>query len=145
MALNGYADYLAINLQNHFLVSTWTPVAASLWVGLSLTVPNPDGTGFSEPTVGDYARENSATMWGNAASIGGTPPVIQSKNVGDITFTTASVSWGTVVAAAVFDAQPIGTGNMLFGGELVTPKLIQAATQPVFLTDAFKVSTANQS
>ena len=44
-------------------------VPDTLHVGLSTTAPNPDGTGFTEPSGGGYARvavPNNSTYWYDA-------------------------------------------------------------------------------
>lgn len=82
------------------------PVGATAYIGLLLTVPNNDGTGVSEPSGNAYARvgvTNNATQWPAA--------VARSKtHANDITFPTATGTWGTVTHVGVFDSP---TGGLL--------------------------------
>lgn len=53
------------------------------------------------------------------------PPVDGvTSNAGDVSWSPATVVWGTVQYVAVVDALPHGTGKILFYGVLSTPKLI---------------------
>jgi hypothetical protein len=65
---------------------------------------NDDGTGWTEVTGGSYAREAlSATNMAPTTTAG-----VATNDV-DITFTTATASWGTVTYAGVFSAVTAGT------------------------------------
>lgn len=88
------------------LLGSSTLLGSTVWIGLLLALPNPDGTGVVEPTGGAYARvaiANDATHWPAASGRAKT-------HAANIVFPTASGDWGTVVAVGVFSAL---TGGVL--------------------------------
>ena len=113
-----FTDFLENELLDHvFAGASYTP-PATLYVGLSTTVPNDAGGGFTEPVGFSYARvakTNNLTNW--PAAVGGAK-----ANGTAITFPQATGSWGTIVYAALFDA-PSG-GNMLGYGALGASRTI---------------------
>jgi hypothetical protein len=96
--------------------------AVSNWyVGLSLTAPNPDNTGVTEPVGGGYARvgpvANTTATWGAV-----TTNRIRS-NIIPFTFPTATANWGQVLYWVLFDAATGGSarvyGELANGGAFV--------------------------
>jgi hypothetical protein len=77
------------------------------------TVAPTDTGGGTECTGGSYARKATAGLWGTAS--GGAI-----SNSSAITFTTATASWGTVVAFALLD----GSSNYIWWGDVTPNKLI---------------------
>lgn len=87
--------------------TTWAP--ATWYLGLSTTVPNEDGTNFTEPSGGSYARvaiTNNVTSF-PAASIENGQTV--KKNGAKFTFPNPSSSWGTIAYYGFFTAASGGT------------------------------------
>lgn len=81
-------------------------LGSTVWIGLMLAVPNPDGSGVVEPTGGSYARvaiTNDATHWPAASSRVKT-------HASNIVFPAATADWGTVLCVGVFSAL---TGGVL--------------------------------
>lgn len=125
------ADYLA-NKWIDFLYRgvAFTPPAA-LYVAL-FTVTPADAGGGTEVSGGSYARVNlppSPTNWSatNAAGSTANPSTGTSQTTSNnvtITFPTPTANWGTVVAAALFDA-PTG-GNLLTWGPLVSNQVVNS-------------------
>jgi hypothetical protein len=74
-----------------------------------------------------YARQ-SITF---SAASGGT-----STSSSTVTFPTATANFGTVTAIAIMDGDTEGAGNVLFYGNLTTPKLIESG-------DTFQISSTN--
>jgi hypothetical protein len=103
------------------LTPSYTPAATK--VALYTVTPDDTGGG-TEVTGGSYAR--TAITWG-------TPASGAVSNSADITFPTASASWGTVVALAIWDTS--GT-NMLAWGPLTANKTVGNG-------DVFKILTGN--
>lgn len=100
----GMSNYLAHALLSHTLRnSAYTTPGTSLYVALYTTAPTASSAG-TEVSGGSYARVQVST-W-DAPSNGAT------SNTGAIAFTTATASWGSVVAASVMDAST--SGNLLF-------------------------------
>jgi hypothetical protein len=58
------------------------------------------------------------------------------QNSSTVTFDPATASWGTITHIAIMDSDTIGTGNVLFWGEVTTAKTIDIA-------DQFQVSAGN--
>lgn len=100
-----------------------------LYIGLSTTPPNPDGTNFSEPSGNGYARvavPNDTTWWYDATVAN---PAIKSNAI-PILFNEATGPWGQVTHWGVFDAET--GGNLLDWAPLTTPVTIDAGQQPQF-------------
>ncbi len=97
----------------------------------AFTVAPTDAGGGTEVSGGNYSRvavTNNAT---NFPAASGTSPASKT-NGSTITFPTASASWGTIVAGAVYDAA--SGGNLLYWGTLSQNKTIDANDQLVFGT-----------
>jgi hypothetical protein len=90
-----------------------------LYIGLYLESAKPtDSTIGTEASGGNYSRvavdrDTGWTSSGNAT-----------ENAADITFPEASASWGELGAFAILDAST--SGNMLYWGDLTTPKTINS-------------------
>jgi len=112
-------------LLDHIFRGVAWSLPADLYLALYTVAPS-DGGGGTEVTGGSYARAtlNRAAGTFNAASGGAT------ANTGAVTFTTATAGWGTVVAFAILDAS--SGGNMLYWGDLTTPKAIGSGDTAVF-------------
>ena len=83
------------------------------------------GTITSEVSGGSYARE----LAGLSVSSDGI-----SSNAGDITFTTASASWGTITTVALLDAST--AGNVIMYSALDASKTVASG-------DTFKINTGD--
>lgn len=113
-----FGDFLELELLDHVLGNSAYTAPVNVYVALSTTTPNDDGTSFTEPTGGAYARvtvANNITNW-PAAAAGA------KSNGTKITFPTATASWGTVTHFALYDA--VTAGNFLMAGALTTAKTI---------------------
>jgi len=126
------SDYLEQKLLDELLNKVAFP-GPSTYVALFTTAPTDAGGGV-EVSGGAYARQlvdtNASLVdpkWNLAVSEGGGGFLVD--NLQDIVFPTATAAWGTVVAAAIFDA--VTAGNMLVHGALTVDK-------PVTLDDTFK-------
>lgn len=101
----------------------------TLYIGLSTTAPNPDGTGFTEPSGGGYARvafPNDLTRWYPATQDN---PSIKA-NALPILFPEATAGWGTVTHWGIFDAET--GGALLDWAQLTTSFDVVAGQQPQF-------------
>ncbi len=82
--------------------TTWAP--ATWYLGLSTTTPADDGTGFTEPAGGSYARvavTNNATNFPPATTTGG---VTVKSNGTAFTFTNPTGNWGMILYYGWFTA-----------------------------------------
>lgn len=87
---------------------------ATWYFGLSTTVPNDDGTNFTEPATGSYARvskTNDSTNFPDASTTSG---VTSKSNGTAITFPNPTADWGTIVAYGIFTASSGGTPSYVF-------------------------------
>lgn len=87
--------------------TSWAP--ATWYLALSTTTPSNDGSGFSEPVGGAYARvaiTNNATNFPAAFNDGG---VTKKWNGAKFTFANPTGSWGSVTHFGFFTAASGGT------------------------------------
>jgi len=121
--LSNYAEDLVLD----WLFTTGSATRPTTWyVGLFTVAPG-EGGGGTEVSGNSYARQ-SATF-----TVSGTAPT-QATNSVAIEFPTATGSWGTIVAAAIFDAST--SGNMIAFANLDTSKTIDSG-------DVFRFNASN--
>ena len=120
------SNYLENALLNATLNATTYTAPATVYVGLFTSDPTDAGSG-TEVSGGSYAR--TAVTFG--APSGGV-----STNSADVTFPTATASWGTVGWIGINDAS--SGGNLLYHTALDTAKTIDSG-------DIFKITTGNLS
>jgi hypothetical protein len=120
------SNYLENALINVTLRATSYTAPTTVYVSLWTSNPNDDASG-TEVTGGSYAR-TAVTF---AAPSNGV-----TTNSADVTFPTATASWGTVGWIGINDA--LTTGNLLYHTPLDTSKTIDSG-------DIFKISTGNLS
>ena len=129
-----FTDYLELELLDHILGPGAYTAPTSVWIALSTTTPLDDGTNFTEPAAGAYARVevvNSPANW-PAAAAG------QKKNAATVTFPTATAAWGTITYVGIFDA--VSGGHLLMTGALGTTRVVNADDVAEFLADSIVVS-----
>jgi len=120
------SNFLENALINATLRATTYTSVATVYVSLWTSDPTDAGSG-TEVSGGSYAR--TAVTFG-APSNGVT------TNDADVTFPTATASWGTVGWIGINDAA--SSGNLLYHSPLDTAKTIDTG-------DIFKISTGNLS
>lgn len=114
--------------------------APTVYVGLSSTTPNPDGTGITEPSTGSYARVATTGSTWNAATLAN-PAVL--TNAGAVTFPTATGNWlssANLTYAVLFDAAT--SGNCLGFGALTVPKPVTNGDTPQFAATQISITQA---
>ena len=119
-----FSNYLEDALINATLRNTAYTSPTTVYVSLYTSDPT-DADSGTEVSGGSYAR-TSVTF--DAPSNGVT------QNSADVTFPTATASWGTVSHIGVHDAST--AGNLLFHTPLDTAKTIDSG-------DIFKIETGN--
>lgn len=103
---------------------------SNLYIALSTTKPLPDGTGFTEPSGGNYAR---VSITNNLSNID--PATVNDDDIaikalpGPIQFPVATDDWGTITHWGVFDAE--NGGNLLDYGRLSDPLEVVANDQVI--------------
>jgi hypothetical protein len=120
------SNFLENALINATLRNTTYTSVATVYVSLWTSDPTDAGSG-TEVSGGSYAR-TAVTF---AAPSNGV-----STNSADVTFPTATASWGTVGWIGINDAAT--SGNLLYHTPLDTAKTIDTG-------DIFKISTGNLS
>ena len=118
------STYLQDKVVNLSLRNTAYTPPTTVYVGLFTSTVTAGGSG-TEVSGGSYAR-TSATF--SASSSGAT------SNSANITFPTATASWGTVTYIGVYDAST--AGNLLYFAPLTNSKTID-------IGDVFQISTSN--
>ena len=121
-----FSNFLENALINATLRATTYTSPATVYVSLYTSDPTDADTG-TEVSGGSYAR--TAVTFG-APSNGVT------TNSADVTFPTATASWGTVTHVGIHDAST--AGNLLFHTPLDTSKTIDSG-------DIFKITSGNLS
>jgi hypothetical protein len=121
-----FSNFLENALINAVLRNTTYTSPATVYVSLYTSDPTDADTG-TEVSGGSYAR-TAVTM--------GAPSNGVSTNSADVTFPTATASWGTVTHIGIHDAST--AGNLLFHTPLDTSKTIDSG-------DIFKITTGNLS
>jgi hypothetical protein len=95
-----------------FINGTFAPT--TWYLGLSTTTPNEDGTAFTEPTAGAYARvavtNNSANFPAATTSSGTTTKTTAVK----CTFPNPTANWGIITYYGWFQAASGGTPEYVF-------------------------------
>jgi hypothetical protein len=116
----GFTNAVEQALLDHFLTDPAYVPPATMYIGVSSTTPAEDGTGFTEPSGGGYARVSTAAAdWGAAS---GTAPATKS-NTAVKTFPTATADWlagANLTHFGLFDAATAGA--LLCWGALGTAK-----------------------
>ena len=117
---------------NRYFGNVSDTVASTLYLGLSTTAINNDGTGATEPSGGGYARvavTNNKTNWSNASN-----GIL--NNLTELSFPESSTSWGTV--SHVFLSDTIG-GAPIYFDALATPRAVQAQTTLIFAINTIQI------
>lgn len=128
--------FLNLAAGNLFQSKTNPPIPSEMWIGLSTTAPNPNGTGYTEPSSGTgYARVRLDML--------GEPNTGVVTNTANIDFNESTASWGTVTHFVIFDAQ--NDGNLLQYGALSTPRSVEAATIMTIKSGYLNLSVQNQT
>jgi len=121
-----FSNFLENALINAVLRNTTYTSPATVYVSLYVSDPTDADTG-TEVSGGSYAR-TAVTM--------GAPSNGVTTNSADVTFPTATASWGTVTHIGIHDAST--SGNLLFHTPLDTSKTIDSG-------DIFKITSGNLS
>ena len=122
------SNFLENALLNATLNATTYTAPANIYVSLWTSDPTDAGSGTEVSTVGTGYARTAVTF--------AVPSNGVTTNDADVTFPTATASWGTVGWIGINDA--ITGGNLLYHTALDTSKTIDTG-------DIFKISTGNLS
>ena len=120
------SDYLEVALLNATLNGTAFTAVNNPYVSLHTADPTDAGTG-TEVSGGSYARTAASF-----ATASGTSGLVATD--ADVTFPTATATWGTVGWIGLWDSA--SGGNMLYHTALDSSKTIDSG-------DIFKITTGN--
>jgi len=131
-AISNYAEEAVLN----HLFNKDALTGPSTYIALFTSDPTDAGTG-TEVSGGSYARvlvydNGSGSPDWTLAAVDGTAYAVENDD--DITFPTATASWGTITHVGIFDAATVG--NLLWHGALDESKTIGT-------DDVFKISAGN--
>ena len=123
-----FTDFLETAIVDHFFRGS-AKSTTSAFVGLFTAAPSEAGGG-TEVAGGSYARQ--------AAGFSAPSPAGQTSNAADVTFPTASGSWGTVTHVGIFDA--LSGGNLLAFKALSSSVAVGIGQQPRFVAAALALT-----
>lgn len=129
-----FVDYLELKTLDYLFGNVAFTPASILYVGLSTTAINDDGTGATEPSSGGYARvavPNNSAGW--SAASGG-----QKTNGTAIIFPTASAAWGNVTYFFISDAS--SGGNYYVAGSISPSQTVNQNDSPRFTSGDLTLS-----
>jgi len=129
MAAKSY--YLDDAILNATLRNTSYVSPTTVYVALYTVAPTAAGGGTQVPTGGGSLYTRTAVTMGAPASG-------VSSNSAPVAFPTAGTVWGTIQAVGIFDDPT--AGNLLYFGNLGTPKLVGVGDQVNFITGALSVT-----
>lgn len=139
MSLSNYAAQALLNSlfgkTSNFGVLASAP---TLYIALSTTAFNEDGTGGTEPSGGSYARKSTVAGDWNAAT-SADPSVVTNANA--LTFAQASADWASGANLgyfALYDAATVG--NMVAAGTITVPKAVLNGDTASFASAALSIS-----
>lgn len=105
-----------------------------VYLGLSSSAPNIDGSGVSEPLASaGYERVELTSL--------GEPTNGVISNEADVSFPESSASWGTVTHFVLYDAPT--NGNLLMFNVLSQSRSVETATIVMVKTGSLKLTLAN--
>ncbi|MGA9995632.1 MAG: hypothetical protein WBP93_09470 [Pyrinomonadaceae bacterium] len=129
--MSGKSRYLENALLDHVLGGGDYARPATVYVALFTAAPTDTGGG-TEVSGGSYAR---AAITNNATNFPAASGGVKSNAVA-VNFASASASWGSIVAVAIFDA--LTGGNLLFWATLTTPRTVSTGDAPSFSIGALQ-------
>jgi hypothetical protein len=140
--MTGFTDRTSQGILNHITGKTALYTLPTAYLALFSAVGTDAGTGFTEPTVGAYARvATAAADW--AAASGSAPSQISNANT--LTFPTCLADWGSIIGFGLYDAA--STGNLLcwdfFGAYNWFPATVSAASPAVITAKAHGYTVAD--
>lgn len=126
----GFTNYSEDLVLDWLLTNASATRPTSWYIALYTVAPGETGGG-TEVSGGSYAR-TAATF-----TVSGTAPTTAS-NSSAVEFPTATGSWGTIVAAGIFDAST--SGNLLAFADLTTSKTVDSGDVLRFNTGEIDVT-----
>lgn len=111
---------------------------SSCYMGLSSTIPSSDGSNFTEPSGGGYARTIVGIDGQSATQLMSTPENGTTSNEQIIYFPEATSSWGTLSYFGLF-ARETATEPLIYGA-LTSSVTVGANYVPLFRVGNFSLT-----
>lgn len=126
--------FLNCIMGNVFMTKLSPTLPKKVYLGLSSTAPQVDGTGVSEPLASaGYQRVELTNL---SEPVNGVV-----SNDGAIQFDESSASWGTITHFVLFDSPT--DGNLLMFNQLSQSRSVETATIVMVKTGSLKLTLAN--
>lgn len=126
--------FLNCIMGNVFMTKLSPTLPKKVYLGLSSTAPQVDGTGVSEPLASaGYQRVELTNL---SEPVNGVV-----SNDGAIQFEESSASWGTITHFVLFDSPT--DGNLLMFNQLSQSRSVETATIVMVKTGSLKLTLAN--
>lgn len=126
--------FLNCVMGNVFRTKLTPNLPTTVYLGLSSTTPNIDGTGVTEPSAAaGYERIALSSL--------SEPNNGVISNESDVSFPESSASWGTVTHFVVYDAK--AEGNLLMFEALNQNRSVETATIVTVKSGSLKMTLAN--
>lgn len=130
--MSAASNYLEAKVLDHTLATTAYTQPAAVYVALFTTSTNLEtGVLTNEISTSGTAYARQAATFAAASTSTGAA----STNA-TITFPTATANWGTVYSLAIMDGDTEGSNNVLYWGNLDSPKIIESG-------DTFQIQSGN--
>jgi len=123
--MSAMSDYLEDKVRGYIFRSAAFTQPTTIGVALATAATSDAQTGATlteAANSGSYARVSNAAGTGNWSAPDTTGGL--TDNVGALTFTTATGSWGTITHVMVADSTTWGAGNSFFHGALTASKTV---------------------
>jgi hypothetical protein len=130
--MTAFSNFLEAALLNHTLNNDAYTSPTIVYLALFTAAPSDTGGG-TEVTGGSYVRLTVDSSTSNKWTVTSG----HAENNADLTFVTATASWGTITHVGIFDAST--SGNLLYHAALSASKQVDSGGQLKFLTGQFQV------
>lgn len=122
----------ANKILNRYFGNVSDSITSNLYVGLSITPINPDGTGATEPSGGGYARiivANNKTSFTTASN-----GILY--NAIELSFPESTTSWGNITHIFISDT---AGGAPIYYDALTAPRAVQSQTVLLFAPNSIQI------
>ena len=129
--MSSFSDYLGKKMLDHAFGGEDYTRPANVYVGLSTTEPEDDGSNITEPVGGNYARVelDNNLIWD--AAVINTNGIAEKENNELIMFPEPTDNWGEITH--FFLADDSAEGNILGTGEMPSPTIVENGDDPIVI------------
>lgn len=141
--MSAMSDYFEQQVRTHLArTGSWTkPTALAFALATAATTDAQTGSTLTEVSnSNNYGRENLNPLDANWTAASSTDGL--TDNASDVTFGTASGSWGTITHVMLADSGTYGSGNSYVHGALTASKAVGTNDVFKFATGDFDITFA---